>query len=298
MTAIAAFNCVDGVVLAADTEETYQQDNKAYSHKLFPVERPHWNLCLAGSGSAYLIDYAKDKIVSAVESGIKNNVDFEIRLTDLVNTFYREEFSRYPVDSKSQLEIQLLIAVHFVQESDPSKWARPALFECQSNLVTRVPLGRSRILGVGELLTELATQFAGWHLTANLAEWASLYIIHEAKRRFGGVGGKTHTCIMWADGKKMKYQLGRYVREKEAILEAFARISQLLVLSLEPSVTESKSKDFIDAAKAWLANARREMRNIEREYEKRKTTSVVIHDREIRKMIRRLKSTPAKSEEQ
>jgi hypothetical protein len=209
MTAIAGFNCVDGVVLAADTEETYQQDNKAYSHKLFPVERRHCNLCVAGSGTAYLIDYAKEKIVSAVESGSSNNADFEARLTELLNSLYREEFSRYPVDSKSQLEIQLLVGVQFVQESDTSKWAKPALFECQSNLVTQVPMGRSRILGAGELLKEIAIQLAGWGLTASLAEWASIHIIHEAKRRFGGVGGKTHTCTIWTDGTKMSYPLGR-----------------------------------------------------------------------------------------
>jgi hypothetical protein len=136
----------------------------------------------------------------------------------------------------------------------------------------------------------MAIQFAGWGLTASLAEWASIYVIHEAKRRYGGVGGKTHTCTIWANGTKMSYSLGRYVREKEAVLEAFARVGQLLMLSLEPSVPDNKSKDFIDAGKTWLANARQYVKNIEHEYEKKKYTSIVIHDREIRKMMKQLKS--------
>jgi len=36
VTAIAGFNCADGVVISADSEETYT-DNKVYKHKLFPV---------------------------------------------------------------------------------------------------------------------------------------------------------------------------------------------------------------------------------------------------------------------
>jgi hypothetical protein len=104
MTAIAAFHCNDGIVLAADTEETYQQENKAYSHKLFPVERPQRNLCVAGSGMGYLIDYAKDKIVSAVDSAITNDAEFEIRLISILDKLYREEFRLYPVDEKVRRE--------------------------------------------------------------------------------------------------------------------------------------------------------------------------------------------------
>jgi len=104
MTAITGFNCNDGIVLAADTEETYQQD-KAYSHKLFPVDRPNCNLCVAGSGVGYLIDYAKDKIVSAVDSGLQNSADFETRLISILDQLYREDFRLYPVDEQSQRQI-------------------------------------------------------------------------------------------------------------------------------------------------------------------------------------------------
>ena len=98
----------------------------------------------------------------------------------------------------------------------------------------------------------------------------------------------------------MSYSLGKHVMEKEAVLDVFARVGQLLMLSLEPSVPDNKSKDFIDAGKNWLANARQYIKGIEREYQKKKYTSIVIHDREIRRMMKQLKSAiprvPRKSE--
>jgi len=73
VTAIIGFNCVDGVVLAADTEEVYgESHDKAYAHKLFPAERKNANLCVAGAGPGYLIDYAKDQIVAALETCTDN----------------------------------------------------------------------------------------------------------------------------------------------------------------------------------------------------------------------------------
>jgi hypothetical protein len=54
------------------------------------------------------------------------------------------------------------------------------------------------------LLKETTAQCAGWGLSAALAEWTSIYIIYEAKRRYGGISGKTHTCTIWQDGRKME----------------------------------------------------------------------------------------------
>jgi hypothetical protein len=115
---------VDGVVIAADTEESYgESGDKAYANKLFPVERKHARLCVAGAGAGYLIDYAKDKIVRAVEIA-KNNAEFESKLSETLNALYADEgeFRRYPVSSPHYLAIQLLVGVHFRKQSDPSKW--------------------------------------------------------------------------------------------------------------------------------------------------------------------------------
>jgi hypothetical protein len=294
VTAISGFNCVDGVVISAETEETYA-DNKVYTHKLFPVLNPRWKVGIAGAGLGYLIDYAKDKILAALHAGITNNQDFNNSLISILDRLYGKEFKRFPVASPSDLRIQLLVNVQFPKENtNPQMWAEPALFECQSNLVTKVNLGKCRILGTGELLKEMAEQFANWNLDVLLAEWASIYVIHEAKRRFGGVGGRTHTFSLMQDGKH-RDRMRMDIMRTEMILEIWARVNQLLVLSLSPTLTEDKAKDFIDATRKWLINARHYLQKVERESGKTKYGSVVIGSREMKKFIRKLASPLPKS---
>ena len=102
MTAIVGFHCNDGVVIAADTEESYGKD-KAYTHKLFPVERAHSRLCVAGSGLTYLIEYANEQIVSAFDSELKNVGQFYSSLRDVLARLYAGPFKDYPTDSPAQL---------------------------------------------------------------------------------------------------------------------------------------------------------------------------------------------------
>ena len=283
MTAIAGFNCVDGVVLAADSEETYG-DLKMYAHKLFPFERDTWRVGIAGAGPSYFIDYAKDKIIAALHGEIRDENDFHDSVSKILDGLYKNEFKRYPSEKPTDLVMQLLVGVQFLNQSD-SSWTSPALFECQSNLVTKVKLGQSRVFGMGEFIKELGVQFADWKLTAELAEWACICVIYEAKRRFGGVGGKTHVFRMMKDGTWAD-RLGQGIPETEVILEILPKIHQLIAFSISPLVSDSKSRDLLDAVKRWLAAARRELKDLEVRRRKQKFRIIDIRDRELDKMMK------------
>ncbi len=289
MTAIAAFQCSDGVVMAADTEETYQ-DEKAYTFKLFPVEREGKRLCVAGAGLGYLIDYAKDEIISALDSGINNAVAFEKRLREIMRELYQRDFALFPVDQESDRRIQLLVGVQFTEEQKASSWLRPSVFECQSNLVTVLtnPAQRGRILGAGELLKETALQFSNWGLDVELAERVCLYVMYEAKRRLAGVGGKTHIFTMRSDGR-FGYYRGKHIGEEEAVLAAFNGITQLLLFALEPSVSDRKANDFVNTARKWIRDARRYLARVE-QGKVPNLSSITIQNSEISKLMRRLRS--------
>jgi len=303
VTAIAGFRCVDGVVLAADTEESYGNDNKAYAHKLFPVDRPQSRLCVAGSGLGYLIDYANEQIVSALDSGIANETEFYVRLGDILEQAYAEDgkFMHFPVNEPIESRIDLLIAVQFTDESDSSKWLRPTLFECRSNLVTKIEKSKqSCLIGVGEVLKQVGTQLAGWGLNTKLAEWASMYIIHDAKRRFGGVGGKTHLFTMRTDGTFF-YDRGISWHEKEAVFDALPRAHQLITLSLcVGAVTDSKAHDFVRGVEEWVMNTREHLSKVEQQGGKAKHERISIPDSEMEAFVKSLQasmpSTSQKSE--
>ncbi len=289
MTAIAAFQCSDGLVMAADTEETYP-DNKVYTFKLFPVERPGKRLCVAGSGVGYLIDYAKDQIITALDSGLTNEADFHERLREIMRGLYEKDFTLYPVDRQSERQMQLLVGVQFTDPANPASWLRPSLFECQSNLVTLLTnvAQRGRILGAGELLKETVVQFANWGLDVELAWRVSLYVMYEAKRRLAGVGGKTHIFTMRNNGT-FDYYRGKHLREQEAVLDGFTGITQLLFLALEPSLPDGKAADFLSTAKKWLTDARQYLAKVE-QGKVASPTVITIQNREISKMIRQIRS--------
>jgi hypothetical protein len=232
--------------------------------------------------------------------GISSNDEFEVSLGRILDDLYKKEFKRFPVTSPSELRIQLLVSVQFVDQhgTPPQKaWMEPALFECQSNLVTKINPMRARVLGTGELLKELGDQFANWGLVTTLAEWASMYIIHDAKRRFGGVGGRTHTFAMLTDGTH-RDRMDTEMLQAEMIFDVSAKINQLLILSLAPTLDDDKAKDFLDAARKWFTDARRDLKNMQRARGKAKYRSVAINSREMKKFIRRLTTpvTPKKSE--
>src|SRR5450759_4177693 len=294
MTAIAAFRCNDGLVMAADTEESYGND-KAYAHKLFPVERPKSRLCLAGSGLGYLIDYANEQIVSALDSPATTNVnEFHARLADILEEAYAEEgkFMRFPVNEPTESRIDLLVGVQFTSESDNAKWLRPSLFECRSNLVTKIESTKqSSLIGVGEILKQLGTQLAGWGLNTKLAEWASMYIIHDAKRRFGGVGGKTHLYTMRTDGTTF-HDRGISWHEKEAVFDALPRAHQLITLALcVGAVNDSKAHDFMRGIEEWVMNTREHLSKVQKESGKAKHEIISIPDSEMEKFIKSLQAS-------
>jgi hypothetical protein len=282
MTAIAGFACADGVVIAAEAEETYQ-DNKVYTNKLFHSTRETWKAGIAGSGSGYLIDYAKEKIFHAIDAGNPSTVtECESRISQILDGLYRNEFTAFPISQKSDLMVQLLISVQFAKDGN---WGEAVLFESQANLVTRLKRGQAKILGVGELLKETASQLSNWGLTAELAEWASIYLIHDAKRRFGGVGGWTqvHTLL---DNGTHKMRADTSIAQIEVLLGIAPRIEQLLMLSLCPSITDDKSKDFIDAVKTWFSAARKEIKKIHKDHATAKYRKITIGSREMEKFVK------------
>jgi hypothetical protein len=285
VTAIAGFLCHDGVVISAETEETYEGGgDKAYTHKIFPHERDNCRLVVAGSGSAYLIDYANAELAAIIEES-KGSADFGSKLRTILDRLYSSEFKTFPVNHPSELLIQLLVGAQFRINSE---WEEPVLFECRANLVTAVKAHKpSCMLGAGELLKEKASQLANWGLSVQLAEWASVYLIHEAKHRFGGVGGNIHSFTIKRDGR-LSYKRG--FTEQESVIEVYNAVQHLLLLSLDVSLTDEKANDLIKSAITWMKDARRHLKAVERNKGKKRHMYVELRNTQIEKMVRHIQS--------
>ncbi|MFZ3371072.1 MAG: hypothetical protein WA239_28450, partial [Candidatus Sulfotelmatobacter sp.] len=72
-------------------------------------------------------------------------------------------------------------------------------------------------------------------------------------------------------------------------IDGFNGITQLLLLALEPSLSDSKANDFLDTVNKWIRDARRYLTKVE-QGKVVNPTVVTMQNREIKKMMRHLRS--------
>ncbi len=197
MTIAAGFVCPSGIVIAADTKESYGSDDHTYVNKIVVdthriakpqlrprTESPH--IAIVGSGDGALVDH----IVTHIRNTFHAHADtdlavFRQALTELMPRLYASDpFTSYPHSDSTELYTQLLVAVR------PNYNEPAALFQINSSLVEEVHSG-IRIIGCGTM-QEMANELANMYLDRWDSEVAALYLISEAKRHYSMVGGLTH----------------------------------------------------------------------------------------------------------
>jgi len=195
MTIGAGFICPDGVVLAADTKESFQDDSHTYvnkivvDHHFLPNKmRPKTEaayLAIAGSGSGPLVNHVINRIKPMFhESAAKDISVFRDALVELMPQLYESStFRNYPCSDMVELMTQFIV----VMRPDSAK---ASVFEINSSVVDEIPHGVT-IIGHGTM-RETADELQ----SMNLGRWdstvAALYLISEAKRHYSSVGGVTH----------------------------------------------------------------------------------------------------------
>ncbi|PYX96553.1 MAG: hypothetical protein DMG63_16845, partial [Acidobacteria bacterium] len=110
MTIAAGLFSIDGVVLAADTKESYGEVH-TYVDKLESVSTEYCNGAIAGSGDGYLLDYVTPCVLNLMRSKITTSGEFEDQLRELMVTLYQSPAVKsYPIDKSSDLYTQFLVA--------------------------------------------------------------------------------------------------------------------------------------------------------------------------------------------
>jgi hypothetical protein len=197
LTIAAGFVCPSGVVIAADTKESYGSDGHTYVNKIVvdthiisrtlrnpKVESPYMAIVGSGDGAVvdHIVGHIRDIFHATADSGL---VVFQKALAELMPRLYASEaFTAYPHTDATELYTQFLVAVR------PNYRERAALFQINSSLVEEVHSG-IRIIGCGTM-QEMATELASMNLDRWDSEVAALYLISEAKRHYSMVGGLTH----------------------------------------------------------------------------------------------------------
>lgn len=277
MTIAAGFSCTDGIVLCADTQESYGED-KAYIYKLVPFDWTNWVGGIAGSGVGYLVDYASGKILEIMDKQKPGTDPEKIRTSfeQLFDRLYTNEFRKYPAPIEDK-QVQMLIGV-----CDKSR-SKTFLVSVDSTLVRLVP--KERVIGTGELLKDLAHDFQIMELPLSQGMWIALYLVWAAKQRFAAVGGESLVVGIHSSGV-IRVERVWDIAQKEKLLNRIDKCRNQLLITLDkdmPShVVEARLK-FVARA---IRLSRQEVLAIDKRFEKQKAAGEKSAERLMAEMER------------
>lgn len=273
MTIAAGMVCNDGIVIAADSQESWT-DGKTYVNKLSVLNLPNGpKVVLAGSGVGWFVDYARDKIFNLFrDKEIKQNGDIQPQISLLMSSLYENEFRSFP--GKIDRGVGLLICAKIADEP-------PKLVSCDSTLVR--PVEAVRLVGTESLSDEADTlQKIGLNLAQT--RWACAYLVWKAKWRSSDVGGKTYVSSLDNSGK-LHAENAHVLRQREHLFERTTDLALLLLLSANPATPELMVKHYSRWISKAIQASRREFKAAEDSQRKQAKEIARLKDRALKSWI-------------
>jgi hypothetical protein len=276
MTLCASFLCKDGIVLCADTEETYG-DDKAHVQKLQWYTSKTFDVGIAGAGIGYLVDYAVIRTLEELGSAPADE-NCEARLRSSMQSLYQKEFKLYPVDSPSSRLIQLLIAVR-------PKGKPPMLFCADGPLVRHVK--DVRVIGA-ELIQDVARDLHRYCYGTVEAVYAAMYLLKEARNRYQGVGGATHIITIPNDGA-IKHERLWDMAEREEFFDGFKEGSYKFMLeAINPHLDEDAYRAMGRVFLGPVRTLRRKQQEIELRVHRSEIAALRLRRDDLKRHLKKL----------
>jgi hypothetical protein len=236
MTIAVGFRCVDGVVLAADSQYT-EGIAKLYGQKIFPIQsNGYYALTIAGSGGVPslkgIVDHIKNSLKMQIGANRVTIKDLASVIEDVLRAYYPKYIDSVPKAKRADCVVQLLAAIWVAGRGT-------RLFETYRTFVTEVSEHRS--LGVGSWLVEyLRDMFfpPGHRPTVEVAKPLAAYMVWAAKEYIEACGGRTFVRALLNDGTDRRVW-SEEIRDAEGYFQSFFRdlvgIRRFLDSSFDPA---------------------------------------------------------------
>jgi hypothetical protein len=257
MTIGVGFLCSDGVVLAADTKESYG-GFYSHVHKILEIAQPHCTAAIVGSGLAWIVDYVTGKIQTALSAELSDNAEVENALRLLMAEIYASDPLRVFPAEASEKVADFLIAVR-------PKDRKPALYCANSSLIRRVTNNNGCVVIGYSLLKDIGERLHSFDLNVEQAALAALYLVYEAKQRYSDVGGETELVKITSHGIGRERPWDQ--AEREFLFRAIQRLHHLLLLGITNyKMTDREFTRFLRMVSKEAKAVRSEHRRIEKKY--------------------------------
>lgn len=221
LTYIAAFRCLGGLVICADTLETVGE-HKQYSEKLLVVPNQTYPLAIGGAGAADVIEPIMDEIVNrASEERPDTQADLIAMLKGAVNFVFDNEVPALAL-GKQLRKAEFLVAAKPRNEDY-------CIYRIAGKRVYRENL-QNEIIGFrGGRNKALLKRFHHPSLPMQQAVMLATYLVSQSKAVDEGVGGETRVVVVRDNGA--------WIDDAEYIAVAEQRVKDFLALTDEMFLT-------------------------------------------------------------
>lgn len=245
MTFISAFRAKDGIVLGADSQETYG-DYKLTVDKLNPVQVGEYQLAIGGSGLGDLVDDLIEQVQEWVGEWRASSENEIIQLLrPRLRNFYSVDVAAYPDTDATQKRIHALLCLK--HPNNP----QPILLEIKATTVRRAK--NCCLVGWdSDILQQFVRRLYRKEMPVSQGVLLTLYLFQIVGSANLYVGGETRIVIGGSNGIRIHEHL--YVSKIQENIALFTKLIDQLILrcpdtSLTPAAFDALIKEFTDTAK-------------------------------------------------
>jgi len=143
VTVIAGFQCSDGILLCADSEETIGEESKSQTRKIATNASHFSHIAIGGAGDSALIDYVQQKLIRDMLDERPSWDAFEGWLNNYANTVFTDHVQPYAYFPSDRIpeDVEFLVALRMDEESRLFKWERNFAYAVPPKTHTSIGFG-------------------------------------------------------------------------------------------------------------------------------------------------------------
>jgi 20S proteasome alpha/beta subunit len=192
VTIIAGFQCADGVMMCADTQETIMEITKCDTRKMRILGWPKPYALCGGAGDGDLVEFSMDLLERDLGScsTLAEADEFLNRTASRVFSKHVRAYAGFPKEFIPW--VSLLVAVRLQDETRLFKWSH--------NVARLIPKEQHVTIGWGDIQAVPLLREHNFSLAAEDMFFFAVRIMHKVKQLVPGCGGKTQAFVLKNDG--------------------------------------------------------------------------------------------------
>jgi hypothetical protein len=258
MTIAAGIVCGDGIVMCADSQESYGDFKWPVKKIAFPrTSVGNTQLVISGAGFGPAIDVASQEIIRQTSHSMLPLEEMLRKIRDILREIYEKDLPLHPAAQPSDLDFRLLVALR-------GECGKSGLFVTSGPLIKRVD--DFEIIGCGDVITRFfahmsyrQTFLGNPVLSMYQGTVLAAYLLYLAKSQMTTIGGKSQIFTLSWEGQ-MRAADAWELPEWELFFAAHQFESQELMLACaNPTIS---AKNFEERLKNFSAEMRSRKRKL------------------------------------